>query len=417
MKYHAGHGLQDSSTGKLVTRDECCCSGGKGWNSQEYESYHLRSAVPDVEACPVFGTKQYKKLCPHGLGFTTKGKDIDECGLVPNVCQVKIGDSEKYSRQNTCVNQAPGYECVCKKGYEASPDGHSCVDIDECSLPEDDYNNHRCGSHSICINTDGDYECECDSGYENYGKDARLCFDIDECTDGLPDSRGEPACERNCRNKPGSYECYCPRGWRLEGGKNCEDIDECEDQPGICGTGLCKNEVGSYYCLCDGGVLKDGYTGPCANRQVQNRCPHACGVGRTCLENKRGKWRCRCNSKERWDRRNQRCVPRNKGRGRSHRGGQVCGGKRCRYGCNKRQGGCNFCDYKNGYFRYGKDYCVKAAVDSYSQRLPNADQVCYGCKSATDSVFDDKNSDFEYESEEYSNDYYGNPSESDYSKI
>lgn len=57
---------------------------------------------------------------------------------------------------------------------------------------------------------------------------------------------------------------------------------------------------------------------------------------------------------------------------------------------------------------------MKAAVDSYSQRLPNADQVCYGCKSSTDSVFDDKNSDFEYESEEYSNDYYGNPSESDY---
>lgn len=52
-----------SSSRNLVTKSECCCDGGRGWGNQ-------------CELCPFPGTTQYKKLCPHGPGYTTDGRGI-----------------------------------------------------------------------------------------------------------------------------------------------------------------------------------------------------------------------------------------------------------------------------------------------------------------------------------------------------
>jgi len=52
-----------SSSRNLVTKSECCCDGGRGWGNQ-------------CELCPLPGTTQYKKLCPHGPGYTTDGRGI-----------------------------------------------------------------------------------------------------------------------------------------------------------------------------------------------------------------------------------------------------------------------------------------------------------------------------------------------------
>lgn len=54
-----------SSSRNLVTKLECCCHGGRGWGSQ-------------CELCPLPGTAQYKKLCPHGPGCTAVGRGT--CG-------------------------------------------------------------------------------------------------------------------------------------------------------------------------------------------------------------------------------------------------------------------------------------------------------------------------------------------------
>lgn len=75
------------------------------------------------------------------------------------------------------------------------------------------------------------------------------------------------------------------------------------------------------------------------------------------------------------------------------------------------KGGCHFCDYKRGYFRYGKDYCVRAATESYSQKLPNADQVCYGCKSTENVDTEEYENDVDYATESEETAYYG---ETDY---
>lgn len=50
-----------SSSRNLVTKSECCCDGGRGWGHQ-------------CELCPLPGTAQYKKICPHGPGYTTDGR-------------------------------------------------------------------------------------------------------------------------------------------------------------------------------------------------------------------------------------------------------------------------------------------------------------------------------------------------------
>lgn len=60
-----------SSSRNLVTKSECCCDGGRGWGNQ-------------CEICPLLVTTQYKKLCPHGPGYTTDGRGI-LCGIFRQV--------------------------------------------------------------------------------------------------------------------------------------------------------------------------------------------------------------------------------------------------------------------------------------------------------------------------------------------
>uniref|UniRef100_A0A674JPJ0 Fibrillin 2 n=1 Tax=Terrapene triunguis TaxID=2587831 RepID=A0A674JPJ0_9SAUR len=97
-----------SSSRNLVTKSECCCDGGRGWGNQ-------------CELCPLPGTTQYKKLCPHGPGYTTDGrgncgKNIDECKVMPNLC-----------RNGQCINTMGSFRCFCKVGYTTEISGTSCV--------------------------------------------------------------------------------------------------------------------------------------------------------------------------------------------------------------------------------------------------------------------------------------------------
>lgn len=72
-----------SSSRNLVTKSECCCDGGRGWGHQ-------------CELCPLPGTAQYKKICPHGPGYTTdgRGKGLKKCMHVINT--VNFINSDKF---------------------------------------------------------------------------------------------------------------------------------------------------------------------------------------------------------------------------------------------------------------------------------------------------------------------------------
>ncbi|XP_052881367.1 vacuolar-sorting receptor 3-like isoform X2 [Gossypium arboreum] len=54
----------------------------------------------------------------------------------------------------------------------------------------------------------------------------------------------------------GNGKCQCPPGFKGDGVKNCEDIDECKEKKACqCPECSCKNTWGSYECTCSGDLL------------------------------------------------------------------------------------------------------------------------------------------------------------------
>lgn len=54
----------------------------------------------------------------------------------------------------------------------------------------------------------------------------------------------------------GNSKCQCPRGFKGDGVKTCEDIDECKEKKACqCPECSCKNTWGSYECTCSGDLL------------------------------------------------------------------------------------------------------------------------------------------------------------------
>ncbi|KAK8616302.1 hypothetical protein V6N13_017856 [Hibiscus sabdariffa] len=67
----------------------------------------------------------------------------------------------------------------------------------------------------------------------------------------------------------GDGKCECPPGFKGDGAKTCEDIDECkESKLSHCPECSCKNTWGSYKCTCSGGRLyiRDQDRGACISK-------------------------------------------------------------------------------------------------------------------------------------------------------
>uniref|UniRef100_A0A8B9JUF5 Signal peptide, CUB domain, EGF-like 1 n=1 Tax=Astyanax mexicanus TaxID=7994 RepID=A0A8B9JUF5_ASTMX len=83
------------------------------------------------------------------------------------------------------------------------------ADADECSEATDD-----CHIDALCQNTPKSYKCICKAGYKGDGKQ---CEDIDEC-----DNDYNGGCVHDCINIPGNYRCTCYDGFMLaDDGHNC----------------------------------------------------------------------------------------------------------------------------------------------------------------------------------------------------
>ncbi|XP_068126762.1 vitamin K-dependent protein S [Hyperolius riggenbachi] len=161
--------------------------------------------------------------------------DLRSCiTAIPDQCKPLPCNKEGYKE---CKDGKGNYTCICKPGWQ----GAQCEqDINECEDPEKENG----GCNQRCVNFPGGYRCACEDGYYLLA-DKHTCNDRNEC-ELSPVICGAA----KCRNTDGKYECDCDGGYRFNASsKTCEDIDECAED--ACSQ-LCVNTPGSYKCHCDG---------------------------------------------------------------------------------------------------------------------------------------------------------------------
>lgn len=368
-----------SSNRNLVTKSECCCDGGRGWGTS-------------CELCPLPGTTQYKKMCPLGPGYTTDGRDIDECRVMGNLC-----------KNGQCINTLGSFSCTCKPGYTTDISGSLCVDVDECIQAPKPCN-------FICKNTEGHYLCSCPRGYI-LQEDGKSCRDLDECSTKQHNcqflcvntiggftckcppgfTQHHTACIDNnecatdpnlcgsngvCQNTPGSFNCDCQRGFSLDpNGQNCEDMDECDGNH-RCQHG-CQNLVGGYRCSCPQGYLQHYQWNQCVD---ENECLNSQICGGASCHNTLGSFRCLCPTGFNYEQTSGGCSDVNE-----------CSTSQnpCKFGCSNTDGG-YLCGCPPGYFRAGQGHCVSGlGFGSGSSSAGQGGEVddnslspeaCYECK-------------------------------------
>uniref|UniRef100_A0A8C0QRS7 Signal peptide, CUB and EGF-like domain-containing protein 2 n=1 Tax=Canis lupus familiaris TaxID=9615 RepID=A0A8C0QRS7_CANLF len=159
----------------------------------------------------------------------------------------------------------------------------SFADVDECAQGLDD-----CHTNAICQNTLTSYKCSCKPGYQGEG---RQCEDIDECENEL-----NGGCVHDCLNIPGNYRCTCFDGFMLaHDGHNCLDVDECLENNGGC-QHTCVNVMGSYECRCKEGFFLSDNQHTCIHRLEEGlSCMNQNhGCSHICKEAPRGSVACEC---------------------------------------------------------------------------------------------------------------------------
>ncbi|TKS69600.1 Fibrillin-1 MP340 [Collichthys lucidus] len=331
-----------SSNRNMVTKSQCCCDGGRGWGN-------------NCELCPLPGTTQYKRMCPLGPGYSTDGRDIDECRVMGNLC-----------KNGQCLNTLGSYVCSCKPGYTTDISGTLCVDVDECIQAPKPCN-------FICKNTEGGYLCSCPRGYI-LQEDGKSCRDNNECASdpNLCGSNGV------CQNTPGSFNCDCQRGFSLDStAQTCEDTDECDGNH-RCQHG-CQNLVGGYRCSCPQGYLQHYQWNQCVD---ENECLNSQICGGASCHNTLGSFRCLCPTGFNYEQTGGGCTDVNE-----------CSTSQnpCKFGCSNTDGG-YLCGCPPGYFRAGQGHCVtgmgfssggsSAGQGGQGEEDENSlsPETCYECK-------------------------------------
>ncbi|XP_012495163.1 PREDICTED: hemicentin-2 [Propithecus coquereli] len=217
--------------------------------------------------------------CPRGYRMQGPGLpclDVNECLQLPRACAYQ------------CHNLQGGYRCLCPPGQTLLRDGKACT-----SLERNGQNVTTVSHRGLFVpwlrpqapSPGGPYHAWlslrtgpgapssvgrawCPLGFIRQNG---VCTDLDEC-------RVRNRCQHACRNTEGSYRCLCPAGYRLlPSGRNCQDINECEEDGIECGPSqMCFNTRGSYQCVdtaCPATYRQGPSPGTCFRR-----CSQDCGA-------------------------------------------------------------------------------------------------------------------------------------------
>lgn len=159
----------------------------------------------------------------------------------------------------------------CKGAYRAA-----CKDksAEGCATPAQQCRKNSCqGANEVCVLAYGKVACECDSGFIEVNG---AC--VAEACDSNP---GLCGFKEECVDLSGEFKCLtvCGQGLKRNLAGECEDINECLDDPFIC-TGdnqVCVNSVGGYSCDCGEGFMavinQSGYSciTPCGGGYILNK--------------------------------------------------------------------------------------------------------------------------------------------------
>ncbi|CAL2030450.1 unnamed protein product [Caenorhabditis brenneri] len=178
----------------------------------------------DKNGClPGFGFCPFDKTCIHNHAFCTNSISFhcSESDAERNCTREKpIEKSFTRLSENPCKDK---FVCKTNETYKDEvciQMNELCNGKEECPLGEDE--SEKCSECSTkhceyqCKNTPTGPKFECKQGYR-LASDGFSCVDLDECT--LP----ERACDHFCQNQIGSFRCSCVKGYDLKAdGKTCE---------------------------------------------------------------------------------------------------------------------------------------------------------------------------------------------------
>ncbi|XP_050095151.1 uncharacterized protein LOC126577518 isoform X2 [Anopheles aquasalis] len=171
------------------------------------------------------------RLAPDGHSC----EDIDECTVNNGGCS------------HTCLNTLGRAFCVCPDGYMLDEDWKTCVDVDECANQRSIATEHRC--HGRCINTIGSYRCQ-PLESKTQDRDRTIGGVTQTDKDGATGSGVELEQQQQQQQLPQDYDTLCPTGYQFNTTMgDCQDVNECRIANGGC-QHHCINNDGSFYCSC-----------------------------------------------------------------------------------------------------------------------------------------------------------------------